>query len=665
MRISMVASAISTARRSVLYSILAAVVVVAALVTERVLFELAYEAAATSNRKAAELTQRLLLQDERLTMSANMAAETGEKRWMERYEEYIPAMDQAIGDATSLASPDVLQRFLQETKVSNDRLVEMERRSFQAVEQGNLAEARNILNSDAYARQKSVLVSGTFRFLRGIARVTSEDLEAIRKQGTLMVAVILMVGCVGTLALWRRINRTLSTSEAGHSNAEERLRHMAMHDELTGLLNRRAFLAELSTLLRASANDASATVGIAMIDIDHFKDVNDTLGHHVGDKLICEVAQRLRQALPPDALLARFGGDELAVALQVSHEKEIPVLIRAVEERFGSQFSLEDGELHVTASAGVAIAPLHGDNAIDLLRLADIALYKAKTDGRGRARIFNPEMDAALHERKRLEGDLRQSIGGENITLHYQPQMSCDGARVTGVEALVRWKHPELGDIGPDIFIPVAEQTGLILPLGEWILRRAFLDATRWPDLMVAVNLSPKQFKQPGFVHVVKQLVGETGVDPNRIELEITENLLLEESERLHVTLAEFRAMGFKIVLDDFGTGYSSMSYMRKFCFNKIKIDRTFTKSIETSPEAAQIIYSVVNLGRALQMTVNAEGVETREQHRFLQSAGCQQLQGFLFSKPGNADAIDAFIRRKADSNAPRHAEPRRMTSVA
>ncbi len=665
MRISMVASAISTARRSVLYSILAAVLVVLALVTERVVFEVAFEAAAEANRHAAELSQRLLLEDERLTMSATMAAETGEKRWIERYEDHIPAMDQAIADAAALAAPDVLQRFLQETKVSNDRLVEMERRSFEAVAQGNPAEARTILNSEVYARQKGILVSGTFRFLRGIARVAGENLEAVRRQGALILAVILVTGCAGIFALWRRINRTLSASEACHSDAEERLRYMALHDELTGLLNRRAFMEEVSHLLRVSGTNAPATVGIAMIDIDHFKDVNDTLGHHVGDRLICEVAQRLRHALPPDALLARFGGDELAVAVQVTHEKDIRGLIKAVEARFGPQFSMENRELHVTASAGVAVAPLHGDNPVDLLRLADIALYKAKTDGRGRTRIFNPEMDATLRERKRLEGDLRQSIGGENISLHYQPQMSSDGTRVTGVEALVRWKHPELGDIGPDIFIPVAEQTGLILPLGEWILRRAFLDAARWPELMVAVNLSPKQFKQPGFVQVVKRLVSETGVDPNRIELEITENLLLEENERLHLTLSEFRAMGFKIVLDDFGTGYSSLSYLRKFCFNKIKIDRTFIKSIETSPEAAQIIYSVVNLGRALRMTVNAEGVETREQHRFLQSAGCQQLQGYLFSKPGRADAIDAFIRRTTESNEPQMDKLDRMTSVA
>jgi diguanylate cyclase len=383
---------------------------------------------------------------------------------------------------------------------------------------------------------------------------------------------------------------------------------------------------------------------VSLIDIDNFKDINDTLEHQAGDELIHQIAQRLRSLAPESAFVARLGGDEFAIAASGLDKLAVKALIRSASELFLQQIEIADQFLHVTVSAGVAFAPDHAYGSADMLRLADIALYRAKAEGRARARIFDAGMDETRRERLAIESDLRDAIVAGDLQLHYQPLMSNDGARITGVEALLRWTHPTRGPIGPSTFVPIAEQSNLINILGEWLLKRAFIDAQRWPEITTAVNLSPRQFQHPDFPAMMRRLVQQTGVNPATIELEVTESVLMEESERVKRALAALREMGFRIALDDFGTGYSSLSYLRRFPFNKIKIDRSFINSIGDSIEAAQIIHSMVSLGHALSMSVTAEGVETTEQQRFLQAAGCQQLQGFLFAKAMPADDLQARV---------------------
>jgi diguanylate cyclase len=648
---SLVSSAISTARKTVAWCFVCTAIVVSALLAERVLFETHFDRAAETARRATDLAGSVMLEDERLTMSANMAAASGQQAWIDRYERHIPEIDKAIEGALALAPPRIANAFDAATKQANDRLVEMERRAIEAVRDGDPAVARAILDSPEYAAQKTILASGTQRFAEDLKGWTEAQVDAIQQFNTRLVAVLLLLSLVGFVGLWRKLSATLKTSEAGFLHSERRLRQLAHEDDLTGLPNRRAFNQRLEAMLSEANSGSEKIVAVALIDIDHFKRINDTLGHQAGDELIQRVASRIRRRLPTTAVIARLGGDELAIAELVKDEAEARAHIEGVSAGFEAPFNIGDQAIHVTVSAGVAFGPNDARTPADLIRLADIALYNAKAAGRGRARIFRAPMDAQVQERAALEQDLRQAVANNELMLHYQPLMSADGQRMAGVEALVRWRHPTKGMISPGIFVPIAEQSRLIIDLGEWVMRRAFEDSRRWPGLQIAINLSPIQFRHPNFLARVEEFIKQSGADPANFELEVTESLLLENNERTKRSLLRLREMGFQIALDDFGTGYSSLSYLRSFPFTKIKIDQSFTRGIETSAEAAQIIHAVVSLGRALQMTVVAEGVETAEQHRFLRAAGCQQLQGYLFARPDQVESIDRLFH--ADSGEP------------
>lgn len=644
MRTSIVKTAIGSARQTVLIAYLATATLVAALVVERFAFESVFERAAESSRVATQLSASILLEDERLTMSANMAASTGEPRWAERYEQRIGPMDEAIAKGLAQVSEEVAARFVNETKVANDKLVEIEREAIAAANQGRNAAALALLDSEDYRDQKRILSEGTGRFLRSLQAAGIDKIDATQLRAALIVAGLMLAAGFGFLLLWRRLDHSLSTSEDGFLHAERRLVLMALHDELTGLPNRRAFTERLEQMA-VTARREGQSLAVALLDIDNFKDVNDSFGHQTGDELIRQVAGRLHEVLPEGAIIARLGGDEFAIAAPGFDYASATALIRGSFDMFLQPFEVAGLSLPVTLSAGVAFAPQHADQAVELQRLADVALYRAKEAGRAQAKMFEPSMDESLRERLATETDLRTAIAAGQLTLHYQPLMSGDGSRITGVEALMRWTHPARGPIPPSVFIPIAEQSNLINLLGEWLMRRAFSDAQAWRGLITAVNLSPRQFQHPEFVANLRRLVKETGVDPQMIELEITESVLLEESERAKRALHDLRDMGFRIALDDFGTGYSSLSYLRRFPFNKIKIDRSFINGIGASQEAAQIIHSIVGLGRALSMTITAEGVETTEQQRFLQVAGCQQLQGFLFGKGMPASDLQAWVQ--------------------
>jgi diguanylate cyclase (GGDEF)-like protein len=637
---SIVQESMQSARSSVRTAYLATALIVAALVTERLIFQEVFVEANQQARLATTLAGNILLEDERLTMSANMAAATGEARWSERYEQRLKAMDEAISESIALAAPEVAAQFESQTKAANDALVIIETGALKAVAEKRLTDARSLLSLPVYQQQKNILAEGSDRFLESLDKAGLERINTTQKNAGLAIGAVLSLAGLGFFALWRKLNRSLSTSEAEYIHAEQRLVALALHDELTGLPNRRAFVERLDQMIN-EANGKDRLIAAALIDIDNFKDVNDTLGHQAGDELIQQIARRLRSLAPEVAFVARLGGDEFAIAATGLNEAAIKALIRSASEMFLQPIEAGGQSLHVTVSAGITFAPNHQNyHSGDILRLADIALYRAKAEGRARAKIFDAGMDANMRERLALEADLRAAVLAGELNLHYQPLMSNDGARTTGVEALLRWTHPTRGEIGPSVFIPIAEQSNLIVTLGEWLLRRAFIDAQRWADITTAVNLSPRQFQHPEFPAVIRRLVQETGVNPASIELEITESLLMEESERVKRALAALREMGFRIALDDFGTGYSSLGYLRRFPFHKIKIDRSFINGIGASIESAQIIHSIVSLGHALKMSVTAEGVETAEQHRFLQAAGCEQLQGFLFAKAMSADDL-------------------------
>jgi len=429
--------------------------------------------------------------------------------------------------------------------------------------------------------------------------------------------------------------------------AEARITHMAHHDDLTGLANRVLFRQCLDAAAKRS-RDRGHMVGVLYIDLDNFKDINDALGHPVGDLLLRSVAARLSLCVRKDDIVARLGGDEFAVIHDgVGGQDETEALAARLIEVLGEPYDIEGRMVTVAASVGIAMAPRDGEDTESLLKYADLALYSAKADGGHAFKVFEPEMNVRLQARRVLERDLRDALANDQLELHYQPSISLATGRVAGFEALLRWSHPERGAISPVEFIPIAENIGLIDKLGEWVLRRACADAAAWPThVRVAVNLSPLQFKSRKVLQSVLIALASSGLSARRLELEITESVLLQENETNLATLHELRALGARIALDDFGIGYSSLSYLRMFPFDKIKIDRSFVMALPDNQECVKIIRAMVELAKSLGMDTTAEGIETPEQLAQLEALGCAEGQGFLFSQARPVGDVAEMLAR-------------------
>ncbi|MGI9381811.1 MAG: putative bifunctional diguanylate cyclase/phosphodiesterase [Methyloligellaceae bacterium] len=421
---------------------------------------------------------------------------------------------------------------------------------------------------------------------------------------------------------------------------EEQITHMAHHDALTDLPNRTLLGHRIEeALARARRGEKFA---VLCLDLDQFKSVNDTLGHPIGDELLKAVAERLARCTRETDTIARLGGDEFAIVqASAAQPRDATALADRISEAIKEPFDLGEHQVVVDTSIGIAVAPDDGGDPHQLLKNADMALYRAKGDGRGLYRFFEPEMDARMKARRELELDLRKALEAGEFELHYQPLLSLRSKEVSGFEALLRWRHPERGLIAPLEFIPLAEEIGLIVPLGEWVIRQACAEATNWPDdVKVAVNLSPVQFKSGNLVPAVVNALAASGVAADRLELEITESVLLQDNEATLNTLHQLRRLGVRIAMDDFGTGYSSLSYLRSFPFDKIKIDGSFIGDLSDGEDAVAIIRAVASLGNSLGMATTAEGVETEEQLRRVHAEGYTEIQGFLFSPAKPAEEI-------------------------
>jgi diguanylate cyclase (GGDEF)-like protein/PAS domain S-box-containing protein len=427
--------------------------------------------------------------------------------------------------------------------------------------------------------------------------------------------------------------------------AEARIEHMAHHDALTGLPNRVLFNRRLDEALERVKRPGE-TLAILCLDLDHFKSVNDTLGHPIGDGLLKAVAERITQGLPERTFVARLGGDEFALIQGGIDGPEAPSRLAArLIEIVSEIYQIGGHDVIVGASIGIALAPGDGDASDVLLRAADMALYRAKSDGRGMFHFFEPEMDRRIQARRSLELDLRKAYQHGEFELYYQPLVNLERDEVSGFEALLRWRHPERGMIQPNDFIPLAEEIGLIVPIGEWVLRRACEDAATWPaNIKIAVNLSPVQFRNRGLVQAVVSALAHSGLSASRLELEITESVLLGETEANLATLHSLRALGASISMDDFGTGYSSLSYLRSFPFDKIKIDRSFVNEMMERADCVAIIRAVAGLGMSLGIATTAEGVETSAQLDRLRAEGCTEIQGYLVSPPRPASEVARIL---------------------
>jgi diguanylate cyclase (GGDEF)-like protein len=470
----------------------------------------------------------------------------------------------------------------------------------------------------------------------------SEQQDHFRKAFSLaaLALCLLISGAVGfpTIAWYRR------TKEK--QQADRRIRFLAHHDMLTGLSNRAQLIEKLENAL-ALLPLRDGCLAVHFIDLDHFKDVNDTLGHDGGDFLLKTIAERLRAVARAEDVVARLGGDEFVVVqTRVSGKDEVEEFARSLISAVTAPMTLKEQEIVATASVGVALAPADGTNPERLLKSADLALYKGKADGRNCVRLFEPAMDAALQARIALEKTLRDAVLNERFILHYQPLFEVSGQRLIGFEALIRLPAEDGTLIPPMTFIPVAEELRLIDKLGAWVLREACKTALSWPDsLTVAVNLSPAQFEAGSISAIVASALRETGLAPHRLELEITEALLLGNSEAIMTELQTLKSMGVAIVMDDFGTGHSSLSYLWRFPFDKIKIDRSVMQGFDASGrDAGTVVKTIIALGRELDMRVTVEGVETAKQAAFLDGADADQVQGFFFGRPVSASEVSAII---------------------
>jgi diguanylate cyclase (GGDEF)-like protein len=427
--------------------------------------------------------------------------------------------------------------------------------------------------------------------------------------------------------------------------AAARIAHLAYHDALTGLPNRAVFADRLGETIREAAA-ANEPVAVLCIDLDGFKAVNDLHGHTAGDELLVEVAQCLQSVAGHEHLAARLGGDEFAIVQRgIDQPYQANILGKRVLEALGGQFEIGGRKVGISCSIGIALYPQDASTPENLVKNADMALYRAKADGRGTLRFYEKKMDEAVRERRLLEADLHQAIDRGETKIHYQPLADLESGRILGFEALARWDHPVRGEVPPDLFVPVAEESGFICKLGAWVLRGACAEAATWQDeLRVSVNLSPVQFAFGDLAAEVEAILKETGLDPARLDLEITEGLLLEDSERALFILRRLKALGVKISMDDFGTGYSSLSYFRIFPFDKVKIDQSFVRDMIDNPQAMAIVRSVIGLGQGLGMPVVAEGVETQAQFDALIAEGCDQAQGYLISRPGPIENFDQVV---------------------
>ena len=467
-------------------------------------------------------------------------------------------------------------------------------------------------------------------------------------------AMAMAVAVVALIIVFAGISSQV-IDEKNRERSQEDLLHIATHDELTGLPNRRRFSEELDEQCRKLASGRHE-FAVVMIDLDRFKPVNDTLGHSIGDKVLVRVGLRLKKAIRSGDLLARLGGDEFAIVAPRSTNETVALerLCERIVDVLSRPFVVDGHVVDLGASLGVAMAPRHGVTPDEVSQNADIALYAAKDKGRSRYQVYEPAMSSEILLRRSLERDLRKAVNREEFKVYYQAQIDAASGAYTGAEALIRWNHPEKGILAPAVFIPLAEELGLINAIGNWVLQKACADAVAWPaEMSVAVNLSPVQMMDRRLPRIVKNILTETGLSPSRLELEITETAIIGNDVQALIVLNEIRALGVAISLDDFGTGYSSLSYLHRFPIDRIKIDRSFIDRVPHDPDSMSIVQAITKLGASLGMKITAEGIENDAQKLFSRSEGCDQLQGYLISKPVPvADLMVLFRAARSEKTA-------------
>lgn len=596
--------------------------------------------------RVAELRGTFAYLDEWLTMSARMGASSGDARWVARYDEARPLLAAAIAEATALATPKVSQALTETTDEASKGLVDMERAAFARAAAGDRDGARALLDSPEFTYLQAVYASGIEAFGQDLKTLATTRNKALSdRAGAEMLGLMLIAGLL------------VAATFAFHGHARVRLvlaytETVARTDALTDLPNRPRLYEALQAMLVGAARSGEG-IGLLLLDLDRFKVVNDAHGHPAGDQLLQLVAARLRAIARSGDVVARLGGDEFALiavldpATQYLPNGEAAAqLARRIIAALGEPFGLSDGTIvQIGVSIGLVLAQPEDALADAILHRADIALYRAKADGRGRFCFFEPSMDALIQVRARLEGELREAIAGDLIVPHFQPVVQMDTGHLVGFEMLARWRHPTRGMVSPAEFVPVAEDLGLIGPMTESLLRRACQIAMTWPpELFFACNISALQLRDRSLPAMVQAALDEAGLAPHRLELEITESALVGDMDLALELLGELKTLGVRLALDDFGTGYSSLRHLNILPIDKLKIDAGFVGAMVSNPDSRKIVAAVVGLGHSLGLITVAEGVEEPGTVTLLRELGCDLGQGWLFGRPCPAEGIDALL---------------------
>jgi diguanylate cyclase (GGDEF)-like protein len=639
-----------TARRTAAVALGGVSLILALVALERTWFLETHGRATERVLRAEAVAGAIRLGEEQLTMSAHMAAVTGEERWIARYHAHLPAIEAALAEGESLAPTDVARRFHDQTRLASERLVSLETTALEAISVHAPDVARRILDGEPYRRDKELLVASTHEFTQSTVEAMRQQLAASRTRAHALLLALVAAALAAGLLTWRRLNAHLQRSRQVLLDAQGRIERIATSDMLTGWPNRAALHEGMHATL-ARAQRERRQLALLMIDLDHFKPVNDRLGHQVGDRVLHEAAARMRALLRGGELHARYGGDEFVVMVDEAGE---PMAAHRVAERLVASLSepmvLDGHAIQIGASIGIARWPHDADGGDDLLRRADLALYRAKEGGRNRICFYDPTLDRAAAEREAAEQRLRAAIAAGQIVPHYQPVVDLSDRRVRSVELLSRWQDPERGLVPPSEFIPVAESAGLIGELTRSVLRQACRDLRELPpSWRVALNVAPHQIQDPATVRDLIAVMREERVEPSRFEVELTETALVGDIRAARRTIDAFKREGVTVALDDFGTGYSSLSYLSQLSFDKIKIDRSFVATLHERQESAKIVSAVVGLGASLGVQVVAEGIETERDAHTLAGLGVGAGQGFLFARPL---ALRELLRRHASVEA-------------
>ncbi len=610
--------------------------------------------AATKNIKNSlelqQLSNDLHLYQEQMEGAIEFAVTSADAHWRINYENNLTKLQESINTAAkSLHNP-----IFRQLKDRNNSVIALERQLFDQIAQGNQDMAFGILASDEYQEQKIEQEQQALTVRAALDKEAKDaiNLLKIRLNNTTFALVIQGILIIVS---WFYIIKVIYKWQNEQKNHSDQLTHLAHYDSLTGIGNRTLFQVNLDKAF-FEANQLGHSVGLLLMDIDHFKNINDNLGHDVGDKLLVTVARKLRTICRPCDTVVRLGGDEFAIILnRINGSKETAILGNKILSIFEKPLNVDNHQIKTGTSIGLACYPKDADNSDELLRKADLALYEAKRFGRGNFKYFNAEIEIAARNKIEIEKDLRKAIENNEFELYYQPIIDIATNKPVGTECLIRWFHPEKGMIPPDKFISIAEESRLIVPLGAWILRTACLQQRSWekqglPSLNIAVNLSGVQFNEPNLLHLVENIINETNISPGKLTLEITESTLMETKEDVIKRLQELNDLGLKLAIDDFGTGYSSLAYLKRFPIHRLKIDREFVKDIPDDAHDIAIARSIIKMAHELEIGVVAEGVETQEQLQFLKDEQCDYSQGYYHSRPIPAAEFSNWILEQKNS---------------